>query len=80
MTQTVPESAAMENVNRAFPDRARVVVIGGGIVGRSVAYHLTKRSWRDVVLLERRQLTSLQRGAYRASRRRQSRVKSSGSW
>lgn len=42
----------------AFPDQAQVVVIGGGIVGCSVAYHLTKRGWRDVVLLERRQLTS----------------------
>jgi glycine/D-amino acid oxidase-like deaminating enzyme len=32
---------------------AQVVIIGGGIVGCSVAYHLTKRGWRDVVLLER---------------------------
>src|SRR5262245_11732832 len=37
---------------------ARVVIIGGGIAGCSVAYHLVKRGWRDVVLLERRQLTS----------------------
>jgi glycine/D-amino acid oxidase-like deaminating enzyme len=36
---------------------ARVVVIGGGIVGCSVAYHLTKLGWRDVVLLERRELS-----------------------
>ncbi len=43
---------------RALPDQAQVVVIGGGIVGCSVAYHLTKRGWRDVLLLERRQLTS----------------------
>jgi len=35
-----------------------VVVIGGGIIGCSVAYHLTKLGWRDVVLLERKQLTS----------------------
>jgi glycine cleavage system T protein len=41
-----------------FPDRARVVVIGGGVGGTSIAYHLTKRGWRDVVLLERAQLTS----------------------
>ncbi len=41
-----------------FPSQARVVVIGGGIVGTSVAYHLTERGWRDVVLLERKQLTS----------------------
>ena len=32
---------------------ARVVVIGGGVVGASVLYHLTKRGWRDVVLVER---------------------------
>ncbi len=42
----------------SFPTHAQVVVVGGGIVGCSVAYHLTKRGWRDVVLLERRQLTS----------------------
>jgi dimethylglycine dehydrogenase len=37
---------------------ARVVVIGGGVVGCSVLYHLTKLGWRDVVLLERKELTS----------------------
>jgi dimethylglycine dehydrogenase len=37
---------------------ARVVVIGGGVVGASVLYHLTKRGWTDVVLLERKQLTA----------------------
>ncbi len=42
----------------SLPDRAQVVVVGGGVVGCSVAYHLTKRGWRDVVLLERKQLTS----------------------
>ena len=36
----------------------RVVVIGGGVVGASVLYHLTKKGWRDVVLLERLELTS----------------------
>ena len=41
-----------------LPDRAQVVVIGGGIVGCSVAYHLTLRGYTDVVLLERKQLTS----------------------
>jgi 4-methylaminobutanoate oxidase (formaldehyde-forming) len=44
--------------NRALPDRARVVVIGGGIVGTSVAYHLAHMGWKDVVLLERDRLTS----------------------
>ncbi|MCK6449318.1 MAG: FAD-dependent oxidoreductase [Alphaproteobacteria bacterium] len=37
---------------------AQVVVIGGGVVGCSVLYHLTKAGWRDVVLVERDQLTS----------------------
>src|SRR4051794_37930962 len=40
-----------------FPDRARGVIIGGGVVGCSVAYHLTKLGWRDVVLLEQGRLT-----------------------
>lgn len=40
-----------------LPSQARVVIIGGGVVGCSVAYHLTKLGWRDVVLLERKQLT-----------------------
>ncbi|MGD9804411.1 MAG: FAD-dependent oxidoreductase [Hyphomicrobiaceae bacterium] len=41
-----------------LPRSARVVVIGGGVVGCSVAYHLAKLGWRDVLLLERKQLTS----------------------
>ncbi|MCI2395643.1 FAD-dependent oxidoreductase [Aliiroseovarius sediminis] len=41
-----------------LPNHARVVIIGGGVVGCSVAYHLTKLGWQDVVLLERKQLTS----------------------
>ncbi|MGZ2255894.1 GcvT family protein [Roseobacter sp. A03A-229] len=40
------------------PSHARVVIIGGGVIGCSVAYHLTKLGWNDVVLLERKQLTS----------------------
>src|SRR2546428_8907575 len=43
---------------RASMTHARVVIIGGGIAGCSVAYHLVKLGWRDVVLLERKQLTS----------------------
>jgi sarcosine dehydrogenase len=43
--------------NPAFPDSARAVVIGGGVIGCSVAYHLTKLGWRDVVLLEQGRLT-----------------------
>jgi 4-methylaminobutanoate oxidase (formaldehyde-forming) len=41
----------------AYPKRVRAVVIGGGVVGCSVAYHLTLRGASDVVLLERRKLT-----------------------
>ena len=40
------------------PDRARVVIIGGGVIGTSVAYHLTKLGLTDVVLLEQGQLSS----------------------
>lgn len=41
-----------------FPTQARVVIIGGGIVGCSTAYHLAREGWSDVVLLERAKLTS----------------------
>lgn len=41
-----------------LPPRARVVVIGGGVIGCSVAYHLAHMGWRDVLLLERDRLTS----------------------
>ncbi|RFP90739.1 FAD-dependent oxidoreductase [Rhodobacteraceae bacterium 63075] len=41
-----------------LPTQARVVIIGGGVVGCSVAYHLAKLGWKDIVLLERKQLTS----------------------
>ena len=40
-----------------FPTQARVVIIGGGIIGCSMAYHLTKLGWRDVVLLEQGRLS-----------------------
>ena len=41
----------------ALPSKARAVIIGGGVSGCSVAYHLSKLGWTDVVLLERKQLT-----------------------
>ncbi len=40
------------------PTHARAVIIGGGVIGASVAWHLTKLGWTDVVLLERKRLTS----------------------
>ncbi len=41
-----------------IPKTARVVIIGGGVIGCSVAYHLAKKGWKEIILLERKQLTS----------------------
>ena len=41
-----------------FPSQAQVVIIGGGVGGCSIAYHLTLMGWKDVVILERHELTS----------------------
>src|SRR2546430_17586227 len=41
-----------------LPKHARVVVVGGGIIGSSGVYHLAHMGWKDVVLLERDRLTS----------------------
>jgi glycine cleavage system aminomethyltransferase T/glycine/D-amino acid oxidase-like deaminating enzyme len=49
-------TAARES--RELPDAARIVIIGGGVGGASVAYHLSELGERDVVLLERNELTS----------------------
>ena len=45
-------------MEKKLPNSTKVVVIGGGVVGCSVAYHLAKFGWKDTVLLERDQLTS----------------------
>ena len=45
-------------MNKEIPKNTKVVIVGGGIIGCSVAYHLTKYGWKDVVLFERDQLTS----------------------
>ena len=45
-------------MSSGLPQRSRVVVIGGGVIGCSVAYHLAHMGWRDVVVVERDQLTS----------------------
>ena len=43
---------------KELPKSTKVIVIGGGVVGCSCAYHIAKFGWKDVVLLERDQLTS----------------------
>jgi len=48
----------MRPVPAQVPRNTRGVIIGGGITGCSLAYHLTKLGWRDVVLLERHTLSS----------------------
>ena len=45
-------------MSSSFPNSAKVVVIGGGVAGCSAAYHLAKFGWKNIVLLERDQLTS----------------------
>jgi len=50
----VPEISKEDSTNK----HARVVVIGGGVVGCSILYHLAKFGWTDVVLCERDELTS----------------------
>ena len=45
-------------MNKEIPKKTKVVVIGGGVVGCSVVYHLAKFGWKDTILLERDQLTS----------------------
>ena len=47
-----------EDHTMTLPSSARAVIIGGGVIGCSVAYHLTRLGWTDVVLLERKRLTS----------------------
>ena len=41
-----------------LPTQAQVIIIGGGIVGCSTAYHLVEQGWKDVVLLERKKVSS----------------------
>ena len=40
-------------MDKKIPNKTKVVVIGGGVVGCSVAYHLAKFGWKDTILLER---------------------------
>ena len=52
-------------MSQILPKQAQAVIIGGGVVGCSVAYHLAKLGYTDVVLLERKKLTSGTRGMRR---------------
>ena len=45
-------------MNKELPKSTKVIVIGGGVAGTSCAYHLAKYGWKDVILIERDQLTS----------------------
>tara|TARA_B110000305_G_scaffold82787_1_gene93162 strand:- start:3055 stop:3678 length:624 start_codon:yes stop_codon:yes gene_type:complete len=56
----MPEVQKIENSGGAkqLPSHAKVVIIGGGVVGCSILFHLAKFGWKDAVLLERDELTS----------------------
>ena len=45
-------------MSKQIPGHVQVVIIGGGIVGCSVAYHLTKLGWPDVLIVERKEIGS----------------------
>ena len=47
-----------EPTQKSFPHSARVVIVGGGVMGCGLAYHLAHEGWTDVVLLEKAELTS----------------------
>ena len=62
---TIPEQLANRDLSdevlrpvTELPSRARVVIVGGGIIGSSIAYHLTRAGETDVVMLERGRLTN----------------------
>ncbi|MGX7680536.1 GcvT family protein [Jatrophihabitans sp. DSM 45814] len=55
--QATNSAADQSPDKRELPERARVVIIGGGVIGTSVAYHLTRLGWTDVLLLEQGQLS-----------------------
>jgi len=51
-------SSGVPMATERIPHHTRVVIIGGGIIGCSIAYHLAKLGWKDVVLIERDRITS----------------------
>ena len=58
LVNNTPVQSAFELPAGSPPPTARVVIVGGGIVGCSVAYHLAKAGWKNVVLLEQGRLSS----------------------
>lgn len=56
MSEPRPDSAA--DTQRSVPSSARVVIVGGGVMGCGLAYHLAHEGWRDILLLEKAELTS----------------------
>jgi glycine cleavage system aminomethyltransferase T/glycine/D-amino acid oxidase-like deaminating enzyme len=54
----MPDESTAPSTQDRLPTRAQVVIVGGGVIGCSIAYHLTRLGWTDVLLLERQQLTS----------------------
>ncbi len=53
-----PYMTEKQKSKKKLPSQAQVVIIGGGIIGSSIAYHLTKMGWKDIILLERNQLAA----------------------
>ncbi|MDE2915021.1 MAG: FAD-dependent oxidoreductase [Paracoccaceae bacterium] len=58
VTPTDETGRLSDRSEAGFPGQARVVIIGGGIMGCGLAYHLTREGWQDIVLLEKAELTS----------------------
>jgi 4-methylaminobutanoate oxidase (formaldehyde-forming) len=56
--KTIMAVTSAQKVKPSIPDKSRVVIVGGGVIGCSIAYHFAKRGWSDVVLLERHKLTA----------------------
>lgn len=54
----MPAASQNATSQNAFPTSARVVIVGGGVMGCGLAYHLAHEGWTDIVLLEKAELTS----------------------